>query len=105
MAHYEGNIDSYVLNISTPNSSNARVMHIRGSFGMAFVNLIPDGEKLDTNRKSEKDDHFYVYLPMNDWEPLVDMLRHESPVNFYFSDETKVASIFTDREPVGEGAE
>ncbi len=105
MAEYEGSIDSYALNINTPNSSNGMVIHLRGSFGMAFVHMIPDNESLKECRKAESENHFYIYLRPDAWAPLVDMLRNEAPVNFYFSDKTNIAGIFTDREPVGEGSE
>ena len=101
MAEYEGKIETYSLNINSPQS---RVIHLRGSFGMAFVNLVAD-PVAHTNRKKDGEDQFYVYLPADDWGPLVDMLRYESPVNFFYSDETKVVGIFTDREIVGEGNE
>ena len=101
MAEYEGKIDTYSLNINSPHS---RVIHLRGSFGMAFVNLVPDPEAHE-NSKKDGGNQFYVHLPADDWRPLVDMLRYESPVNFYYSDETKVVGIFTDREIVGEGNE
>lgn len=101
MAEYEGKIETYALNINSPHT---RVIHLRGSFGMAFVNLVPSLEG-HSNSKKEGEDQFYVYLPADDWGPLVDMLRYESPVNFFYSDETKVVGIFTDREIVGEGNE
>jgi len=105
MTEFQSKIDTYALNLNTPNSSVGKVIHLRGSFGMAFIHLMPEGEELPANRKKEGVNQFYIFLRSNDWGPLVDMLRYESPVNFFYSDETKVAGIFTDREVVGEGDE
>ena len=40
---------------------------------------------------------------MSTYPHCVDLLRNESPVNFYYNDATNVALLTTSLEPVGEG--
>ena len=44
-----------------------------------------------------------TYFGSSYWQPLLDVLRNESPVYFNYSDTSNAAQIYTGNEPVGEG--
>jgi hypothetical protein len=104
MTDYGGKIDTYDLHAQTPNvpTKYKRVIHLKGSFGLAFVYFVPEGGQLGTNKKRSGRDVFDVYFWESAWDPIVDMLRNEEPVRFYYHSDNNTAGIRTGEEPVGE---
>jgi hypothetical protein len=70
--------------------------------GFAFLNFFPEGMPLPPNRKSLPGPFFYVSYRSAQLGPILDLLRNEKPVRFFFRDETLVAYLTTADEPVGE---
>ena len=47
--------------------------------------------------------HFYVHFYYSDYPNIIDLLRNEKPIFFFFNENTKYANISTRKEPIGEG--
>lgn len=106
MATYFGKIDVYFVNVLSPKAYNGRrIMNISGSFGKAILWFFPQSVSLPDNRRRAEQDVFDVYYHIEEWEPLLDVLRNEGPVYFNYSDRSNAAQIYTGKEPVGEGEE
>jgi hypothetical protein len=104
MTVYSGSIESYTVNVLSPKPYNGRrLMNIKGSFGTAILWFYQDDATLPDNRKRTNQNIFDVYYQANLWQPVLDILRNESPVYFNFSDTSNAAQIYTGNEPVGEG--
>lgn len=104
MSVFFGAIDNYTVNVLSPKPYNGRrLMNIKGSFGTAILWFHPDDATLPDNRKRLNQNIFDVYYHVSFWEPVLDVLRNESPVYFNFSDTSNAAQIYTGNEPVGEG--
>jgi len=102
MANYFGAIDSYTVNVLSPqNFSNRRLMLLFGSFGIAKLWFYADDATLPDNSKTSGQDRFTAYFPASYWQPILDVLRNESPVYFNFFEPNGV-QIYTGSEPVGE---
>ena len=104
MANYYGKIDTYTLKIETPNvhTNYKRLIYLKGSFGLAFVYFVPEGGQLGTNRKRIDGNVFDVYLWESAWDPVVDIVRNEKPVSFYYKSDSNTAYLYTGNEPIGE---
>ena len=103
MATYFGQIDTYTINVLSPNAYNGRrLMNLKGSFGEAVLRFYPDDTTLPDNKKRSGQDVFDIYYNIRDWQAVIDVLRNESPVYFNYSDTYEAAQIYTGGEPVGE---
>jgi len=98
-----GIIDTYNLSVQTPSTHTnyKRVIYCHGSFGLAFLCFVPDDLPLGENHQREGRDVYDIYYRMRDWDAVVDVLRNEKPVWFFF-DSFKNGLIKTGREEVGE---
>ena len=104
MATYFGSIDNYTVNVLSPKAYNGRrLMNLKGNFGTALLWFYPEGTPLPDNSKRAGQDIFNIYYDSSYWQPLLDVLRNESPVYFNYSDTSNAAQIYTGNEPVGEG--
>lgn len=99
----QGVVDQYTLRIKSPtdHTSVGRSIYCMGSFGTAFLIFLPDDEPLQESQKREGRNVFDVYYRLHDWDAIVDILRNESPVYFFF-DQYNRGTIGTSREEVGE---
>jgi hypothetical protein len=60
-----------------------------GGHGLAFLNFIPVGRPVpDSSRRAGTTDPVVLdlYLPMDDYTAIVDLVRNEKPINFFFDD-------------------
>jgi hypothetical protein len=103
MMSYSGEITTYTLSIQTPSvhTNYKSLIYLKGSFGLAFLCFVPEGGSLGTNRKREGSDVFDAYFYYDAWGPMVDTLRNEKPVWFFFDDYDNVI-VKTGDEPIGE---
>ena len=72
----------------------------------AFLNFYPTGAAVPANRKNMHQSGkpmFYVNYRYEQFGNIVDLLRNEKPVKFFFRDDSMAAYITTASEPVGEG--
>ena len=72
----------------------------------AFLQFYPDGKPLPANSKGThvSGKHiFYVSYQYAQLKNMIDLLRNEKPVKFFFRDDNLAAYLTTSDEPVGEG--
>lgn len=106
---YTAQVTAYDLSVQTPNqpTNYKNVIYLRltlssGSAGTAFLYFVPEGGTLGTNGKRSSGNYFDIYFWMGAWAQLVDLLRNEKPVTFFFDDGNRTAVVRTGDEPVGE---
>lgn len=76
--------------------------------GWAFLRFYPDGATIPANSKSTHRTGkplYYVNYRYAQFGNVVDILRNEKPIRFFFRDDTMAAYITTAKEPVGEEEE
>jgi hypothetical protein len=73
----------------------------------AYLRFYPEGTPLPTNSVDTNlltgMPMFYVSYRYARFENVVDLLRNESPIRFYFNDANLFGYVTTAKEPVGEG--
>ncbi|MEW6733457.1 MAG: hypothetical protein AB1489_19170 [Acidobacteriota bacterium] len=73
----------------------------------AFLNFYPEGSLLPPNSKSIHGPTgypiFYVRYRYAQFANIVDLLRNENPIKFFFNDTNLASYLTTSQEPVGEG--
>ena len=72
----------------------------------AFLSFYPEGTALPPNAKETHISGrplFYVSYRYAQLANVVDLLRNEKPIRFFFRDDTMVSYVTTSDEPVGEG--
>jgi hypothetical protein len=86
MTEYQGNVQSYLLEIQSPNSpyNQKGVISLHGAFGLAILYFVPQGGQLGKNQKRAGRDIFDIYYWMDSWPHLTDLLRNEKPVQFQY---------------------
>jgi hypothetical protein len=95
MTQYQGNVQSYVLDIQSPNSSynHKSVISLHGAFGLAILYFVPQDGQLGQNQKRAGQDIFDIYYWMDSWPHLTDLLRNEKPAHFQYDDSNNTAQI------------
>jgi hypothetical protein len=81
------------------------VVAVNGTFGLAFYSFIPAGRPVPSSSKragTVGSNVFDLFLPMDDYTAVVDLLRNEKPGFFFFDDATLQFGLMTSAEPVGE---
>ncbi|MBV5304720.1 MAG: hypothetical protein JZU70_11075 [Chlorobium sp.] len=72
----------------------------------AFLRFFPDSIPLPANSKTTHvsgKPMFYVSYKYAQLANVIDLLRNEKPIRFFFADDTKASYLTTSDEPVGEG--
>ena len=95
MTQYQGNVQSYVLDIQSPsNPYNYRsVISLHGAFGLAMLYFVPQDGQLGVNQKRLGHDIFDIYCWMDSWPHFTDLLRNEKPAHFLYDDSNNTAQI------------
>jgi len=107
MAFISANITSYSIklaseaNISTVYIS---VVYLHTTSGTGFLYFCPDNAELPSNRIRMQHGRptYYVYYHNRYLPIVIDVLRNEKPITFFFNDTSLYAGIRTGSEPVGE---
>ncbi len=107
MAFISANITSYSIklaseaNISTVYIS---VISLHTTSGTGFLYFCPDNAELPSNRIRMQHGRptYYVYYHNRYLPIVIDVLRNEKPIRFFFDDSSLYAGISTGSEPVGE---
>jgi hypothetical protein len=88
MTQYQGNVQSYVLEIESPNNpyTHNSVITLHGAFGLAILYFVPQDGQLDS------------------WPHFTDLLRNEKPVHFQYDDSNNTAQISSVRATVPGGS-
>lgn len=117
---YQGSFSSYSIEISpssypgpTPSSPYTRVVVLNPVLfaghgtGMVFLNFVPAGRPLPTGGvrpDTESYVTFDLFPPLEDYPSIVDLVRNEGPLEFFFDDANPQGwYLRTSQEPVGEG--
>ena len=96
MTTHKGNITSFDLSIkSTTVTDYTRLIHLQGDFGLAFLYFVPEGKVLKPNAKRDGEKIFDVWYRIDDWSPIVDLLRHKENPWFWFDEDHKDAGVRT----------
>ena len=95
MTQYQGNVQSYVLEIQSPNSpyDQKAVISLHGAFGLAILYFVPHDEQLGQNQKRAGQEIFDIYYWMDSWPHFTDLLRNEKPVHFQYDDSNNTAQV------------
>lgn len=67
------------------------------------VTFYPDNKALPENHYDAKSKLVYLRYPMSAYPNIIDLLRHEKPIYFSYSLNSKTGFVRTGKEPVGEG--
>lgn len=73
--------------------------------GWAFLRFYPEGETIPANSKATHmtgKPIYYVNYRYAQFSNIIDILRNEKPIRFFFRDDTKASYITTNSEPIGE---
>lgn len=117
---YSGSFTSYAIQISpsndagpTPAAPYTRILVLNPvtladkSTALCFINFVPAGRAVpDSGIRPDtaKPIVFDLFAPMDDYAALVDLVRNEGPLTFFFDDATPNGwYLRTGSEPVGEG--
>ena len=76
--------------------------------GWAFLRFYPERVTVPANSKSTHTSGkpiYYVNYRYAQLNNVIDLLRNEKPIRFFFRDDAMVAYLTTSNEPVGEGEE
>ncbi len=77
-----------------------------GSPIFVWLRFYPPGYSLPPNYEGESsggDPIYYVSYRSGDYSKIIDLLRNESPIHFYWNEETDIAYLRSGAEDVGEG--
>ena len=69
-----------------------------------YISFLEDGVQLPENRSPiiQGRQHVYLYMHYNDYPNMIDLLRNEKPINFFYRDDAKFGYFSTSMEPIGE---
>jgi hypothetical protein len=76
--------------------------------GWTFLRFYPDVVTLPANTKATHASGkpiYYVRYRYSQLSNVIDLLRNEKPIRFFFRDDTMASYLTTASEPVGEGEE
>ena len=106
MTQYQGNVQSYVLEIQSPNNpyTYKSAISLHGAFGLAILYFVPQDGQLEKNQKRAGQDIFDIYYWMDSWPHFTDLLRNEKPVQFQYDDSNDTAQIRSVRATVPGGS-
>jgi len=76
------------------------LLKLKGTKEKAFLYFYDANKLPSENKKSEN--NFKTYWKMSQYDNVLDILRNEKPLFFYFDEGSKVANVQTTDEPVGE---
>ena len=106
---YQGTVSTYAIQLFPSNwvgpDGYTRVVTLTGTFGVAGLYFIPDGGTIPTGSKRAGTTNpvvFDLYLPMDDYAAIVDLVRNEKPITFFFDDSSHQIGVTTYGEAVGE---
>lgn len=96
------NIKTYTVQITNCATPYAYIMLFDGANYRARLNF---SQLQETNNYSMSQNGNFIEVSMNykTFPSVVDLLRNEKPLSFYWFPATKVCTISSSEEPVGEG--
>jgi hypothetical protein len=106
MTQYQGDVQSYALEIQSPNNpyTYKSAISLHGPFGLAILYFVPQDGQLGKNQKRAGHDIFDIHYWMDSWPHFTDLLRNEKPVHFQYDDSNNTAQISSVRATVPGGS-
>jgi hypothetical protein len=94
MTQYQGNVQSYVLEIQSPNNpyTYKSAISLHEAFGLAILYFVAQDGQLEKNQKRAGQDIFDIYYWMDSWPHFTDLLRNEKPVHFQYDDSNNTSN-------------
>jgi hypothetical protein len=112
---YQGSVSNYSIQIFpstwTGPDGYTRVVALYvalsggGGQGLALLYFIPAGRPIPAGSKRAGTTSpvvFDLFLPLEDYTAIVDLVRNEKPINWFFDDTTQQIGVTTGGELVGE---
>jgi hypothetical protein len=113
---YQGSVSNYSIQIHSSTWTGpfgytrivvlAPIALSGGGSGLAFLDFVPAGRPVpDRSKRGGTTDPIVwdLFLPMDDYAAIVDLVRNEKPINFYFDDATPDGwAVTTGSELVGQ---
>ena len=103
MAYYYGELSSYTLQYRSGGAA-ATIVCVTVSSGVLYLRF-ERGDVLtanSTNVIASGTRQFYMSYPYDQLPVVVDLLRNEKPVTFWFRDDSMHGGLTTSAEPPGE---
>jgi hypothetical protein len=105
---HQGTVSSYGIQIFPSNWSGpfgyTRVVTLTGTFGLAMLSFIPGGGTIpagSVRAGTSSPVVFDLFLPMDDYMAIVDLLRNEQAINFFFDDTSHQIGVTVQGAAVG----
>ncbi|MEM7111122.1 MAG: hypothetical protein AAF614_01730 [Chloroflexota bacterium] len=108
----QGVIENYSVDVSTTagnwtpqwQENASTLITIKGSFGIAFLKFVRAGAPIKMPKERGRQGVFDVYYEASIADTMIDILRNESPVRFYYfeMDSFNSAGVTTGDEQPGE---
>lgn len=107
MSAIEANITSYSIKLASDANISTKyisVVYLHTTSGTAFLCFCPDDADLPSNgiRMQHGKPTYDVYYHDRYLPVVIDVLRNEKPITFFFDESSLYAGIRTGHEPVGE---
>ena len=93
-------IESYRIYLMSQETKRLATIHLQLHRVKEMAFLYFQEGTLPPNKKGTQ--NYKTYWKVSQFAKVVDVLRNEKPVFFYFDEKTRVANIQTTEEPVGE---
>lgn len=103
--YFWGVVEDYKLSLPAPMAGAAarpRAISLKGSFPAPFTAVLkfyPDGVALPRNGVSPEEDFFWLSYREEDWAAIIDVVRNERQVAFFFYPDTGRGYIKSTTEP------
>lgn len=105
MAYYSGELTTYTLQYNSGSGTyGAFIVCGTVSSGVVYLRFVRAGGALTANSTHlvSGTRQFYLSFRYEELPVVVDLLRNEKPVNFWFRDDSFHGGLMTSTEPVGE---
>lgn len=98
-------VTSYRAMVYSPFNTTRAFAYLVSDNSICFLTFCSDDTTLPENRSAVVNgiQHFYISLYYSDYPNVIDLLRNEKPVHFYYCDEhVKHFYLTSSYEPIGE---
>jgi hypothetical protein len=103
--YFWGVVENYKLSLPAPMAGAAarpRAISLKGRFPAPFTAVLkfyPHGVELPRNGVSQEEDFFWLSYRDDDWEAIIDVVRNEAQVAFFYYPDTGRGYIKSTTEP------
>lgn len=100
-----GEVFKYRASIFTGKINHRAFIFLETENASVYINFYSEGTTLQENQSPvvNGNQHVYLYHYYSDYPNMLDLLRNEKPINFFYRDDARVGYLTTSKEPIGEG--